>query len=874
MNTRRRQLAQNSADFLEWIWHRIDDGGPGFVEWLRTNEPIFWITGKPASGKSTLMTYISEHESIQDLLSTDKAPNWFTIHFYFDFRVALNKPNSIEGLLRTLLFQLAGASPRAEKAMRKDKHGRDVDFRYANLHQQELCRLLKVASQAATKTHRICAFIDGLDEYAGRATEIMQMIQFLNTNGFKTCVASRPEHAMVQHLGSRPHMLMQDHNSDTIKAYVDYTIHKLPPNITDMPLKELALRVVERAEGVILWAQLVMTQLIDCILAGGTTDEVHSQLAEFPNELNEVYERLLQGVDLTRQIESAILLTLIQSASSTATDATIWALHRAMVYLRDSEVLTSWPKQTLNLKLFLIRLRARTGSMIDIVSTIGRSSHIDVINFASHNDDEDLFSSLDLRARLFHKTLDNYLRTSMWAQKFVEELNPSINASNIWLTLYTDCILENELTSESCSEVVNYLLAGTPLTFANDGTAHEPNTEHDRAENIAYTLAQPHIVDTGKSFIDCAVGSLHQTFQSLSLHEIEQVPRLKDALGTTLMLLHPWRDSLRSFHGPHIRCECYPHYGNNSFSTVEEFDLSAFNFAERQCLFALTHRMFEHAGVWITQSGQPARETFCHRVFAILLDCCHPSSHYSGSFRADFMLEHGTYVDQVVDNIAHCLKDEQIISLLTSRNEALAIRIFTRLEPSLRVRNRPSWLNKPFVHASLVSLPPQVFRYGYNIIFVWACTVSFTQFHNKAEYDNRQRQVWLSKLVHCGWNLNTQCSWFGPLLHTVIELLPACKEDTDGISVDGYNITQKLLDVTKLIHLLLQEGASLRTRGPRGTPSETACKLRHEFAQRISDSPLVPYYSRHWLHCHSLMSHVIDILTSENIRPSGAATPI
>lgn len=37
--------------------------GINFIEWLRLHENnIFWITGKPASGKSTSTKYISTHQ--------------------------------------------------------------------------------------------------------------------------------------------------------------------------------------------------------------------------------------------------------------------------------------------------------------------------------------------------------------------------------------------------------------------------------------------------------------------------------------------------------------------------------------------------------------------------------------------------------------------------------------------------------------------------------------------------------------------------------------------------------------------------------------------------------------------------------------------
>ena len=59
---------------FEWTFHDGDssDRRPtGFSTWLeRDSKPLFWVTGNPGSGKSTLMKYISEHELTKEKLRT------------------------------------------------------------------------------------------------------------------------------------------------------------------------------------------------------------------------------------------------------------------------------------------------------------------------------------------------------------------------------------------------------------------------------------------------------------------------------------------------------------------------------------------------------------------------------------------------------------------------------------------------------------------------------------------------------------------------------------------------------------------------------------------------------------------------------------
>lgn len=54
MNSRMEFIAQAHRHSFEWIF---EDGAP-LGDWLVSNDQLFWIRGKPGSGKSTLMVCI------------------------------------------------------------------------------------------------------------------------------------------------------------------------------------------------------------------------------------------------------------------------------------------------------------------------------------------------------------------------------------------------------------------------------------------------------------------------------------------------------------------------------------------------------------------------------------------------------------------------------------------------------------------------------------------------------------------------------------------------------------------------------------------------------------------------------------------------
>lgn len=84
------------------------------MTWLEGPESFYWITGRPGSGKSTLMNHICEsRRTLEALQRSASGQKWTTLHFFFDFRAGHSAVNSIEGMLRSLLYQLIKRVPDA-----------------------------------------------------------------------------------------------------------------------------------------------------------------------------------------------------------------------------------------------------------------------------------------------------------------------------------------------------------------------------------------------------------------------------------------------------------------------------------------------------------------------------------------------------------------------------------------------------------------------------------------------------------------------------------------------------------------------------------------------------------------------------------------
>ncbi|KAJ0108485.1 hypothetical protein J7T55_002089 [Diaporthe amygdali] len=102
---RLEQINEKLGDTFNWAY---DDSSVGLSEWLQKGTGIFWIHGKPASGKSTLMKYLYQDSRTEELL---RAGGWqsrarlMTASFFFHHR-GNNMQKSFEGLLRSLVSQI------------------------------------------------------------------------------------------------------------------------------------------------------------------------------------------------------------------------------------------------------------------------------------------------------------------------------------------------------------------------------------------------------------------------------------------------------------------------------------------------------------------------------------------------------------------------------------------------------------------------------------------------------------------------------------------------------------------------------------------------------------------------------------------------
>ena len=113
IDVRRAEIKVAHSSTFEWIF---DSSSPetkklGFASWLEEGQGSFWISGKPGSGKSTLCKFLADASQTQKLLGAWAGKQQLFTSSYYFWRAGTDLQKSLEGLLRTIVFDILRGCP-------------------------------------------------------------------------------------------------------------------------------------------------------------------------------------------------------------------------------------------------------------------------------------------------------------------------------------------------------------------------------------------------------------------------------------------------------------------------------------------------------------------------------------------------------------------------------------------------------------------------------------------------------------------------------------------------------------------------------------------------------------------------------------------
>lgn len=270
-----------------------------FSNWLSSTEGIYWISGKPGSGKTTLVKFLLEHPKTAACLEI-WSPRALKISHFF-WRPGNEMQQNIKGLLCSLLYQLVDNSGAATKYLFQliQDRGSGAKDAHTDWSVPELRSIfLHILS---SYEHSVLIVIDGLDEVqsANGPLELLDLLeQFSRCRNTKLCLASRPEPILKQRLSVYPHLRLQDLTRNDLDQYArdhiklssisgeedvsnSSTIFGTPWN----PIES----IVDKAEGVFLWLVLAIRNINRGCIYGDTLAIIQQRIDDLPGDLTKLY---------------------------------------------------------------------------------------------------------------------------------------------------------------------------------------------------------------------------------------------------------------------------------------------------------------------------------------------------------------------------------------------------------------------------------------------------------------------------------------------------------------------------------------------------------------------------------------------------------
>lgn len=212
------------------------------------------------------------------------------------------------GLYRTLLFQILAASPGLAPTLLPEQWAKALSQKNIHSAYEILDDDIKRAYERLSKQHDgsslgeycFAFFIDGLDEYQPTpSVDRREMVHCLtdlatsNPGRFKICVSSRMENPFMDTFSEDTRLYLHKLTRTDMKEYVAGNLQCVG---TQRERKQLASSITDKAEGVFLWAVLVVQRIRKQSDDGARISRLLREVESLPTELSDLFQQILDNI--------------------------------------------------------------------------------------------------------------------------------------------------------------------------------------------------------------------------------------------------------------------------------------------------------------------------------------------------------------------------------------------------------------------------------------------------------------------------------------------------------------------------------------------------------------------------------------------------
>jgi WD40 repeat protein len=292
----------------QWINNSLD-----FIDWHESSDfslVLFWLSGKPATGKSVAAGHVIKH---LEQCNRDCS--------YYFFKRGDIERSRISEMLRSLAYQMAFMNLRIQQellSMQSEGESFDKDDERMIWRKIFLTRIFRTEVR---KPH--FWVVDALDECRDYSSLFQMLSKVEKKFPLRVFVTSRSSDSIERLFAQEKtpvytERITTENSLNDIRLFLEANTHFLPAD-SEAACQELIDQILSKSNGCFLWAALVLKELE----TAHSDEQIREILKDVPTEMDELYDHILDGmaeVPRNKRLTKAILRWTVCAARPLTTE--------------------------------------------------------------------------------------------------------------------------------------------------------------------------------------------------------------------------------------------------------------------------------------------------------------------------------------------------------------------------------------------------------------------------------------------------------------------------------------------------------------------------------------------------------------------------